>query len=202
MNLAKLFELQKELDDRIIDKKGLKGQNLLPNKILALQVELGELANEWRGFKHWSNDQTPRIRVEIGACKQCAGTGKTVIGDPTTPDCWSCDGEGEEIKNPLLEEYVDCLHFILSIGLELDMEEWSPYFSKIIASAENEITIQFQDIFRYTCLLRGKERKLAWDRLAAHLLGLADMLGFTWEDVEAVYIRKNRVNHFRQTEGY
>nr|QRZ17780.1 dUTP diphosphatase [Virgibacillus sp. AGTR] len=56
MNLNKLFPIQKELDTRIEREKGLEGQNLLDKKILALQVELGELANEWRGFKFWSKD--------------------------------------------------------------------------------------------------------------------------------------------------
>ncbi|MBE2947115.1 dUTPase, partial [Anoxybacillus flavithermus] len=45
MDLSKLFEMQRELDERIVREKGLDGQNLLPNKVLALQVELAELAN-------------------------------------------------------------------------------------------------------------------------------------------------------------
>jgi dimeric dUTPase (all-alpha-NTP-PPase superfamily) len=54
MNLNNLFQIQKELDQKIVDKHGLHGEDLLPNLILALQVELGELANETRCFKHWS----------------------------------------------------------------------------------------------------------------------------------------------------
>lgn len=60
MNLYKLFKIQAKLDEKIVKEKGLEGQDLLDKKILALQVELGELANEWRGFKFWSNDQKPR----------------------------------------------------------------------------------------------------------------------------------------------
>ena len=40
LNLDKLFKIQAELDNRIIEKKGLQGQALLDKKILALQVEL------------------------------------------------------------------------------------------------------------------------------------------------------------------
>lgn len=57
MNLIKLFEMQKVLDDRIVREKRLEGRDTLPEKILALQVELGECANEWRGFKFWSEDR-------------------------------------------------------------------------------------------------------------------------------------------------
>ncbi len=55
MNLTKIFGMQKVLDTRIIEEHGLEGQNLFYNMILALQVEIGELANETRCFKHWSN---------------------------------------------------------------------------------------------------------------------------------------------------
>src|SRR5690554_4670233 len=102
MNLTKLFELQRKLDEHIIKEKGLEGEDLLPKKILALQVELGELANEWRGFKFWSEDQEPNIRdLPKGTC--------------TCRDCemYYCDKVHEstvEAKNlyvnPLLEEYV------------------------------------------------------------------------------------------------
>src|SRR5690606_10952805 len=40
-------------------------------------------------------------------------------GMPYTEGCGYCEETGIE-ENPLLEEYVDCLHFLLSIGLELE----------------------------------------------------------------------------------
>src|SRR5690606_3046979 len=104
MNLAKLFEMQRFLDEHINKEKGLEGQHLLDKKILALHVELGGLAQNWRGFKFWSEDQEPRYEtVEI-----------YVHG---------YDGPGQDTRasiqeyqaQPILEEYVDCLHFILSI---------------------------------------------------------------------------------------
>src|SRR5690625_3584703 len=120
MNLEKLFEIQAELDKRIVEKHGLQNEDLLDKKILALQVELGELANEWRGFKFWSEDQEPNIcDLPKGTC--------------TCRDCemYYCDKVHEstvEAKNlyvnPLLEEYVDCLHFILSIGLEIGADDF------------------------------------------------------------------------------
>lgn len=49
MNLQKLFETQTQLDEHIYTKHPeLHGQDNLDWKILALQVELGELANEWK----------------------------------------------------------------------------------------------------------------------------------------------------------
>lgn len=77
MNLAKLFQLQENLDERIRKEHGLQGESLISKKVLALQVELAELANETRCFKFWSNKKA-------------------------------------SAKEIILEEYVDCLHFILT----------------------------------------------------------------------------------------
>lgn len=71
MDIVKLYNMQKELDERIIKQHGLEGQDLLPNTVLALQVELAEMINEWRGFKHWSNDQEPRRAKVLTEASDC-----------------------------------------------------------------------------------------------------------------------------------
>src|SRR5690625_2283374 len=107
MNLEELFKIQAELDKRIVEKHGLQNEDLLDKKILALQVELGELANEWRGFKFWSEDQKARTETQ---CHACEGKG---FFDFTTPfsnehfteECEYCGGTGiQENKNPLRSE--------------------------------------------------------------------------------------------------
>lgn len=185
MNLQKLFELQRQLDERIIREKGLEGKDLLPNTILALQVELGELANEWRGFKYWSNDQKPRTRKPI--YNVLGGT----IGH----------------KNAVLEEYVDCLHFVLSIGLKLNEHNFD-WFREYEANKmpgwylSDTITEQFNEVFfRVSFLLY----KIDMDDYSSNLygdvicyyLGLGEMLGFTWDQIEAAYMKKNAENHRR-----
>jgi dimeric dUTPase (all-alpha-NTP-PPase superfamily) len=55
MKLSKLFEMQKALDDHIRNEHDLVDAYLVKEKTLALLVELGELANETRCFKFWSN---------------------------------------------------------------------------------------------------------------------------------------------------
>lgn len=46
--------MQKVLDQHISEEHGIASETMLHEKILALQVELGELANETRCFKFWS----------------------------------------------------------------------------------------------------------------------------------------------------
>ncbi|GIN13176.1 hypothetical protein J26TS2_30430 [Shouchella clausii] len=184
MNLTKLFEIQKELDRKIIEKKGLEGRDLLPERILALQVELGECANEWRGFKFWSEDREPR----------------TKIAKPFANDM---RGDGYIYQNPLLEEYVDCLHFILSIGLEVGVTA-----NKFISFKLDSITDQFIElnyqIYRVKQLSEwSKQRaRLDWVMLFDLFMGLGEMLGFSPGEIEDAYLAKNEVNHERQVNGY
>lgn len=163
MNLSKLFEMQRELDERIVKEKGLEGRDLLPEKILALQVELGELANEWRGFKFWKVDPQPSDKV--------------------------------------LEEYVDCLHFILSIGIEFGVHKkfgpfewafskypiWSRTWLELLEQVGKLWHTDRHDEYWFTFYLFKQ---------------LGYSLGFNWEQIEAAYVAKNAINHDRQASGY
>ena len=208
MNLSKLFKIQKQLDERIVKEKGLEGQDLLDKKILALQVELGELAQNWRGFKFWSNDQEPRTKVKK-VCETCGGERYILISESFGFDkCSDCDGKGDFGEtNPLLEEYVDCLHFILSIGLDLEID-----YNKLdlletcshlpITTIFSELMVMLPD-----CLLgHGKTNKESafemYDICLSNFIELGKMLGFTWEQVEQAYLTKNKINHERLESGY
>ena len=194
MNLSKLFKIQKQLDERIVKEKGLEGQDLLDKKILALQVELGELANEWRGFKYWSHDQEPRTEVPDFETWKKNGH-KTYKGKPIM-----------HFKNPLLEEYVDVVHFTLSVGLEIEIKH------EIFPEPINygDVVIQFNELFGqisyFASVLKREneweEIESEYERIWSLLFGLAGLLGFTWEQIEQGYIAKNKINYERLEAGY
>lgn len=189
ITLEQLYEMQKVLDAKTIKEKGLEGQDLLPNTVLALQVEIAELANEWRGFKHWSNDREPRTRKVHS------------------------DRDAYLETNPLLEKYVDCLHFFLSIARQLELPADDLYVWDDIA--EGDTTILFTDLLHNVGVILA-------DRMLAnpikdvqafrrshfrpalfifYALG-EQRLGFTFEQIAEAYVKKNRVNHERQANGY
>ena len=56
MNLNSLFEKQKELDKYIYEKNNVTAKEIFERKIVALLVELGELANELQFFKYWKEN--------------------------------------------------------------------------------------------------------------------------------------------------
>ncbi|MDM5333416.1 dUTP diphosphatase [Ureibacillus composti] len=164
MDLTKLFEIQAGLDYHITKEHPEKNdENRLSKKVLALQVELGECANEWRGFKFWSNNQVSR-------------------------------------ENLLLEEYVDCFHFLLSIGNTLNFRNLLPNKKPL----DTEVVDLFNLLFEHISFLRDKECQSLefYSMVFQEFTVLGEQLGFTWEQVENAYLEKNKINHERQLSGY
>lgn len=205
MNLQNLFELQKQLDEHIYEEHPVQdGEDRLAKKILALQVELGELANEWRGFKFWSNNREPRLKgyKEI-KCKWCNGSGDD--GSGVCPDC-KCEGYVYKEYNPLLEEYVDCLHFILSIGLELETTNIVIDSDYTGADTTETFIFAFETVIELANSIRDGNKSYiyqVYEELFNLFVGLGEKyLGFDWNQIEQAYLNKNNINHQRQESGY
>ncbi|MCR2821927.1 dUTP diphosphatase [Lederbergia panacisoli] len=163
MTLEEMFSMQAQLDKYIENEHGLENNQLLEEKVLALLVEIGELANETRCFKFWSKKPASESHV-------------------------------------ILEEFVDGIHFILSIGLELG-------FSKepisIVSSEGNEDLVRsFLKIFSLVDDLREKRTFDSYEELMRQYFILGQSLGFSIDDVHNAYKAKNEVNYKRQQEGY
>lgn len=200
MNLEKLFEMQRKLDERIEQEHPRQGDDRLAKKILALQVELGELCNCWRGFKYWSNNQEPRLKgYKEVKCKWCNGSGDD--GSGVCPDC-KCEGYVYKEYNPLLEEYVDCLHFILSIGLDLGADDFLKSYDDWSYMAEKNVVKIFSKLFKINWWILNDNSSGEYFEGFEYFMTLGRELGFTWEQIEQGYYEKNRINHERQKNGY
>ena len=203
MNLSNLFEIQRTLDNHIMDEHPeIRDQNNLDWKILALQVEIGECANEWRGFKKWSKDQEPRTFIRIN-CPDCLEKGFTPYNRPAQSEyyCKTCAGYLTIDTNPLLEEYVDGLHFVLSIGLEHKFDEWVDVLA-IEDIRYSDIITQFRTLLQTDWEIYEEGDGGYYHEGLELYIGLGKMLGFSWEQIEQAYMEKNAINHQRQNEGY
>ncbi|MFD1350165.1 dUTP diphosphatase [Oceanobacillus caeni] len=165
MNLQNLFEIQAGLDFHIKKEKGLEGQNLLDLKILALQVELGELANELpEVFKFWSNKKNDYEKA--------------------------------------LKEYVDGLHFILSIGLELGADKFLNSSVDWSYMDEKDVVKLFSNLFVINWDILNDNDYFEYFEGFEYFMTLGRELGFTLKQVEQAYLEKNKINHQRQISGY
>ena len=175
-----IFENQSKLDSHIEENHPRQeGEDRLLKKAVAFQVELGEMAQEWRGFKFWSKDQKPRIS-------------KDVLG-------FHAAREGLTTK-PLLEEFIDVVHFTASIGLELGIKDYA--VSDYKKGSKNVLELVRDLFFASSFIGFNNDKFKMYDVLINHVDHLGVELGFTEEQLMAAYEEKNQTNHKRQVEGY
>lgn len=200
MSLEKMLAAQKKLDERIVKEKGLEGKDLVANTYVALDVELGEMANEARWFKHWSEDREPRTYgLKLGKSPR----------------------ENRYI-NPLLEEYIDSLHFFLSLAIQKGWEKQLYVYEEAILDLQAEgfdggLSGAYLEMIYYlnkSYMENNRSEKIektfnktlqefnfntAWFLfIAIGLIGFE----FTEEQIEQAYFAKNTINHQRQDNGY
>nr|WP_202410046.1 dUTP diphosphatase [Halobacillus litoralis] len=171
-----MYEIQGGLDAHIVKEQELQEEWLFEEKILALKVEIGELANETRCFKFWSKKAPSPREVQ-------------------------------------LEEYVDCLHFFLSLAMDLEMD---PEALQVSQDYTRDTMIEtFNDLYEYLAELtaisdvdtpatinRSDLQESLYVAFSC-FVGLGEKhLGFTWKEIEQAYYAKNLENHKRQLNGY
>lgn len=162
MNYQQLFHMQKELDRHIETKHQLQDEDLFERKVLALLVELGELANETRCFKFWS----------------------LKFSSP---------------QETVLEEFVDGIHFILSLGIECGFDREDLAFT---IDKKESVNSQFLSVYDQIGIFRTSRSLKDYKELFSAYLNLGEMLGFSSSEIKNAYVEKNEVNYKRQAEGY
>ncbi|MBN8236891.1 dUTP diphosphatase [Halobacillus kuroshimensis] len=156
-----LYQMQERLDHYIEQQHNLEKSAYVESKILALFVELGELANETRCFKFWST-------------------------------------KGPSAPSVIQEEYVDGVHFLLSLGLDLGFR----YTSQEEESRSMTETEAFLDVYSSVETFRHEQTKGNYEELFRAYVSLGRTIGITAEDLKEAYINKNEVNFKRQDQGY
>lgn len=103
-----------------------------------------------------------------------------------------------EEKARLLDEYADALHFILSIGISLDMcVEEVTYFE-----LNDDITSSFLiciNLFNEFILDKTFDKYI---EVLSYFLSMMSVLGFTSKEVNDAYLLKLKVNHERVNNNY
>src|SRR5690625_3078739 len=135
--------MQQKLDEYIQKKQSLEEKDLFEQKVLALIVELGELANETRSFKFWSKNK--KLNDEA-----------------------------------ILEEYVDGIHFILSLGLEKGFT-----FDKQLETNEDvSLNSQFLKLYELIITFKNSPNQKSYDDLFLNYLLLGRLLHISDEQLK------------------
>ena len=161
MDWSSLYDMQHDLDNYIESNNDLHNKDVFQEKYLALLVELGELANETRCFKFWSEKPPSE-------------------------------------KHVILEEYVDGIHFLLSLGNEIGQQ----YKSRPLPAGKISMTKQFNHVFERCAEFYRHPEETHYKDMMESYLQLGELLGFTDTDIKKAYHEKNEVNYDRQNQGY
>jgi dimeric dUTPase (all-alpha-NTP-PPase superfamily) len=195
LNLIELDKLQKEYESQLLDAKGLNRKELFDKKLLALKTELGELANEHRCFKFWSEDQEPRTEMITKTSYIYVDAFK----DPVKKVQSKWPG------NPLLEEFIDCLKFSLSIAADLDIEpdDFYPWHEEIYEDIPKTFNLAFYYISALSITPSKVSQKNYFQNFFLHLMSLGfKHFNFTEEQITVAFKEKHKVNYKRLETGY
>lgn len=113
-------------------------------------------------------------------------------------------------KSVILEEYIDGLHFVLSLGLfhdynndfgfrELSIQ--TKMTCENVEKAPNKMLTNEAFLDTYDDIFGFYNDEIEYYDLFAAYVWLGIRLGFTYEDMENAYFEKNKENHARQDGG-
>ncbi len=102
-------------------------------------------------------------------------------------------------KEIILEEFVDSLHFVISLGIEINFIDF-----KKIQYKNNESPLYEQLLSLYIDIndflaCRNEENFIS---IFNDLMGMGLAMGFLEEEIFNAYLKKNEINLLRQADGY
>jgi dimeric dUTPase (all-alpha-NTP-PPase superfamily) len=110
---------------------------------------------------------------------------------------WSLKGPSE--KEVILEEYVDSIHFLLSLGIEKELDglqNWPVHFE------DESLTLLFIHTQSSINQFLQNPTMANYEEVWRSYGAVASNLGFTHEQIIKAYLDKNEKNYERQRSGY
>lgn len=177
MNFNELSKPQQGLDEYIKEKRNLQHQDLTKKKTVAAICELYECVNEARFFKFWSDNQKPNTyRFE------------------------ELDAHQVREWNPMLEEYVDTVHFTVSLGNDHD---YTTHKYEDPGDMDlNDLVLGLTNLLSLFPYIEKRKRHTQLRNIFDYLIKFGYQLGFNEQQVMDAYYNKNEINHARQENGY
>jgi dimeric dUTPase (all-alpha-NTP-PPase superfamily) len=106
-------------------------------------------------------------------------------------------------REKTLEELVDFLHFLLSIGNHLGLRHrFSRDLPIKLEWGKKDIQLEYMRMCGQLAQLNQSAYDTTYELLTWRFLRLMMMLEFTWDDVLEAYFIKHKTNHLRLSSGY
>ncbi|SDJ65103.1 dUTP diphosphatase [Salimicrobium halophilum] len=108
---------------------------------------------------------------------------------------WS--GKPSSDHETIKEEYVDGLHFLLSLGIETDT-----YVQSVQTNPSGSMTEAFLTVYQLLEKWKHEKGETAYQKLFDAYISLAETLGITEQEMKEAYLGKHEENYNRQERGY
>lgn len=211
MNLKKLQQMQAKLDEAILKEKApMTAEERFNKTLVALSVEIAEVANTVEHFKFWKDG-----KGKVDNKRFYPIFAEVQYFSLESPKIIAYEDMGNNLEEytfeqahrlTLIEECSDALHFILSLanqlGYEIDLCNWK--FSQDLK--EDYLIYVNRDIFFLFKSFRDKNFvSVTHEKLFLLVLGMFgyfESLGITQQELEQAYYDKNKINYERLENGY
>lgn len=198
MNFKKLQPMQAKLDEAILaDKAPMTAEERFNKTLVALSVEIAEVANTVEHFKFWKDGKGKVDRDKF-----------SLINYVNTDDEYyhherSCTCSFEQAHRlTLIEECSDALHFILSLANQLDYEIDTKLI-KIAKYPRNQLDTLYVALQnKIINLAIGYDKLGSLKSLVSFYMSYVNELGITPQGLEQAYYDKNKINYERLENGY
>ena len=205
MNFKKLQAMQAKLDEAILtDKAPMTDEERFNKTLVALSVEIAEVANCAEHFKFWKDGKGKVDSDRFYRISQTVREGKPFVPkyvdlESNHPGALSFE---QAHRLTLIEECSDALHFILSLANQVDFE-----INGIGTHFEiSEDTDSLEKNFLFLNYMIGpaefKHFHSDLEMIIDVFFIYINQLGISEQELEQAYYDKNKINYERLENGY
>ena len=206
MNFKKLQAMQAKLDEAILaDKAPMAAEERFNKTLVALSVEIAEVANCAEHFKFWKDNRGKtdegRFRLESELMDISLGDKDKLID---LRDNLKEVSSEQAHRLTLIEECSDALHFILSLANQCNENISTMEFlinDGIYSKEEHYRNLQY--LINYMEYREEINFKNEWIRsITEGFCCYTYSLGVKFKELEQAYYDKNKINYERLENGY
>ena len=204
MNFKKLQAMQAKLDEAILaDKAPMTAEERFNKTLVALSVEIAEVANCAEHFKFWKDNKgkvdSKRFIVTPVVVNNLIKDDYLDNLDNTTMQYVT---EKQAHRLTLIEECSDALHFILSLATQIGYEIDESLIKSFRYPRHPLDTLYVALQNKIINLATGYDKLGSLKSLLSFYTSYAIELGITPLELEQAYYDKNKINYERLENGY
>ncbi|WP_373706316.1 dUTP diphosphatase [Jeotgalibaca porci] len=203
MNFKKLQAMQAKLDEAILaDKAPMTAEGRFNKTLVALSVEIAEVANTVEHFKFWKDNKG---KIDESRFQWHGELMDISLGD--RDKLVDLRNRMKEVspkqahRLTLIEECSDALHFILSLANQANKELVG--FNLVpFETTKEEKYITIQSTIGSLVTSYGRDKQVDLEYLMDYFYDYVESLGITPQELEQAYYDKNKINYERLENGY